>query len=231
MKILHSPGFHLILFLFILTGTNYGQESLRCKVLIPDLDSIYTGECKKGLAHGQGEAKGKDAYIGEFKKGYPHGSGTYYYANGAVYTGDFLQGKRHGTGKLTYWNDNNEITEQGIWEDDNYIGEKPVPPYEITLKHNVLRYTFVKSSDPRNMVMVKIYRNGARIYPETLMLSGSSGSMVQNRSFTGYDQVQFPFHGTIKYSLLAAFQSSSSTTYELGFTINSPGSWEITLSH
>lgn len=40
-----------------------------CKVLVPEIDSIYTGKCKKGFAHGKGNAIGIDAYKGKFYKG------------------------------------------------------------------------------------------------------------------------------------------------------------------
>lgn len=123
-----------------------------------------------------------------------------------------------------------KITEQGLWEGDNYIGKKPEPSYEITRKQNVLRYSLVNTSDPRNMVMVKIIRNGTAIYPDNLLLAGSTGSITQQRSFTGFEQLQYPFNGSIKYSLLNPFNNSY-VDYELDFIIREAGSWEITLSH
>jgi len=206
------------------------QNSGECKVLVPELSGEYKGECKKGLANGIGEAIGKDRYKGSFKKGLPFGMGIYYYSSGAVYEGNFLNGKRHGQGKLVFQNEGKEVIEEGSWDEDNYIGKKPEPPYEIIRKQNVLRYNFVKTSDPRNMVMIKLIRNGTTIYPDNLMLMGSTGSVVQQRSFTGFEQLQFPFTGSIKYSLLTPFNNSY-IDYELEFLIREAGSWEITLSH
>ena len=45
-----------------------------CKVLMKEISGSYSGECKKGLADGKGEAKGVDRYIGAFKKGLPDGN-------------------------------------------------------------------------------------------------------------------------------------------------------------
>ncbi|MDZ7607199.1 MAG: hypothetical protein U5K79_16780 [Cyclobacteriaceae bacterium] len=52
------------------------------------------GECKKGLANGQGNAKGTDEYEGQFKDGLPHGTGTYIWANGDVYTGAWKKARK-----------------------------------------------------------------------------------------------------------------------------------------
>ena len=207
-----------------------GQDSQVCKVMSSSLSGEYKGGCKKGLADGIGVAAGTDRYSGSFKKGYPHGKGVYYYSSGAIYDGNFSKGKRHGQGKLTFQNEGEWITEEGLWENDNYIGKKTEPLYEITLKQNISRYTIMKTTDPRNMVMVKIIRNGTLIYPDNLLLSGTTGSTIQERSFTGFEQLQFPFSGSIKYSLLAPFNNSY-IDYEFHFTIREPGSWEITLSH
>ena len=208
----------------------YSQNTTDCKVLITELSGDYKGDCKKGLANGMGEAKGTDRYVGSFKKGYPHGKGVYYYSSGAVYEGSFINGKRQGQGKLSFTVDGELITEDGIWEQDNYKGKKPEPPYEITLKQNISRYSFLKTKDPRDMIMIKVTRNGTVIYPENLSLGGNSGTVIQQRSFTGFEQIQFPFSGSIKYTLLTPYNLSS-IDYELNFIIREAGSWEITLSH
>jgi len=55
-----------------------------CKVLLPGLAGTYTGECKKGLADGEGVALGTDSYRGSFRKGLPDGEGPYTWATGGV---------------------------------------------------------------------------------------------------------------------------------------------------
>lgn len=208
----------------------FAQESKDCKVLLPELAGEYTGGCKKGLANGTGVAKGTDSYKGSFKKGLPDGKGVYTYASGAVYEGMFKFGKRDGMGKLTYLNEGGQVVEEGIWKENSYIGKAPEAPYEIIRKQNILRYSIFKTSDPREMIMVKITRNGTTIYPSNLMLYSSNGSVTQQGSFNGFEQITFPVTCNIKYSLLTAFNNSY-VDYELEFIIKEPGSWEVTLSH
>jgi len=208
---------------------SYAQETGACKVLQPELVGDYTGDCKKGLAHGVGEATGTDRYAGSFKNGYPHGKGVYTYSSGAVYIGGFLKGKRHGQGKLTHSNEGEEITQEGLWENDSFIGKKPEPPYSVLLNQNVTRFNITKNFDTREMVAIKIIRNGVAVYPNDLMLVGSTGVLVQQQSFNGFEQVQFPFRCSIKYSLPSAFQTVT-INYEFNFIIREPGSWVVTLS-
>jgi hypothetical protein len=219
----------IAVFIICIAG-NTNAQSGPCTVLVKELSGTYNGECRKGLANGNGEAIGTERYIGTFKNGYPNGKGEYYYSNGAVYKGSFLKGKRHGEGILIYTADGDTVKENGIWENDNYIGKKTEAPYEITLKRNVLRYSIAKTTDSRNMVMIKVIQNGSVIYPDNMMVSGSSGIESQRIGFTGYDQIQFPFYGTVKYSLLQPFHNNY-IDYEFNYIIRKPGSWEVTLNN
>jgi len=230
MSHLYSKATLLVLFIFSTSLIVSAQSEGDCKVLKTEISGQYSGECKKGLADGIGEAKGTDSYSGSFKKGLPNGKGIYKYANGAVYEGSFVNGKRHGQGTLSYTNEGELVTEEGLWDKDNYIGKKAEPAYVINRKLNVLRYSFVKTRDTRPIVSVKIIRNGTTIYPDNLLLAGSSGSVIQQRTLTAFEQIQFPFQGSIKYSLLSQFNNSY-IDYELDFTIKEPGYWQIVLSH
>ena len=113
-----------------------------CKVNDVDINKEYRGECRNGLAHGKGRAKGRDVYLGEFKDGNAHGQGTYTWATGnsyegtwvngervhgkykdndGTYEGDFLNGKRQGFGSYKYscscsfWSCNT-CTDKGWWQ-------------------------------------------------------------------------------------------------------------------
>ena len=70
MKSLFLPLMSLLLF----TSANQllAQD---CKVLDPNLEGVYTGDCKNGKAAGLGKAVGKYTYEGEFKAGLPDGKG------------------------------------------------------------------------------------------------------------------------------------------------------------
>ena len=91
----------LILFFSILSFTSFSVPLVAqtdCSVLKPGIDSVYFGKCKKGLAHGKGNAIGVDSYIGRFANGLPDGQGTYTWANGDTYSGSWMAGKQHGEG-------------------------------------------------------------------------------------------------------------------------------------
>jgi hypothetical protein len=87
-----------------------------CRVLgNSNLKGHYEGDCDERTerAHGQGEAKGRDAYVGSFVKGKPGGSGTYTWANGAQLVGLFKDGKAHGAGVFT--------TAMGVRYEGNFV--------------------------------------------------------------------------------------------------------------
>ncbi|MFM2359803.1 MAG: hypothetical protein RLY16_1796 [Bacteroidota bacterium] len=106
----------------IATGQN-------CKVVVDSLVGNYTGDCKKGLAHGKGEAKGINHYIGDFVKGYPEGVGKCDWSNGNWYEGEWKEGKfnGHGTFHQHTINSDSAIELSGFWKNGIYVGiyEKP----------------------------------------------------------------------------------------------------------
>ena len=97
---------YLVIALFVLQCPEFSiilnaQETTGCKVLMNDISGTYKGECKKGLAHGVGEATGKDfLFRREFKNGLPHGQGRYQWANGDSYQGEWKKGKMEGSGEM-----------------------------------------------------------------------------------------------------------------------------------
>ena len=75
----------------------FATPIVNCKVNDVDINQEYRGECRNGLAHGKGRAKGRDVYFGEFKDGNTHGQGTYTWATGDSYEGSWVNGERiHG---------------------------------------------------------------------------------------------------------------------------------------
>lgn len=71
-----------------------------CRVKDADIADHYEGECKNGLAHGKGIARGRDVYEGDFKDGLSDGEGRYTWFNGDSYTGSWKKGRRDGWGRL-----------------------------------------------------------------------------------------------------------------------------------
>ena len=56
----------LFLFLILSTGFSINAQTTDCTVNKASISGFYTGECKKGLAHGMGIAQGTDRYEGHF---------------------------------------------------------------------------------------------------------------------------------------------------------------------
>ena len=120
-----------------------GAAAGGCRVIDPELQSVYTGPCVNGLAHGQGVAAGTarytggfvagrkqgagqkewpngDRYDGEFVNDLKHGYGIYVWGKssawaGQRYAGDFVKDRRHGAG-IYEWPDGRQLT--GPWQDD-----------------------------------------------------------------------------------------------------------------
>lgn len=77
-----------------------------------------SGNCTNGqgvLAYPNGSR-----YEGNFLDEKPDGFGTFFDINGEQYAGNFKAGLRHGTGTLSK---ENGVIRQGIWREDEYIGE------------------------------------------------------------------------------------------------------------
>ena len=128
----------LILLLLSVFVINIAHAQSTCKVKLESINVSYQGECKKGYANGQGEAKGEeDSYKGSFKKGLPHGLGIYNWGKGNIYNGNFSKGKMHGKGKLVIKEGSNVLKiEEGYFEDNEYMGSYRMP-YKVITKREV----------------------------------------------------------------------------------------------
>lgn len=133
----------LLVFVFVCSIAVYAQFD--CKVKVSTLQGQYNGECKKGLAHGDGAAKGVDTYVGEFKKGYPHGFGVYTYANGSNYIGNYSKGLKDGYGLMNTITEAGDLVQDyGLWLADSLIaGNDPKALFKIKDRKGV------KLIDPR----------------------------------------------------------------------------------
>lgn len=210
----------------------------KCKVLKPGIDSIYAGDCKQGLANGQGVASGIDWYNGEFKKGLPDGTGTYIWKNGDRYEGEWKKGLKDGAGKYTVMRTGRDSVITGIWESDKYIGEESIAPYSILYRNGVSRVSCLRTGDQPSRVSYKFTRGGTSSEHTSpisnLLLQGSSGNETSSSSYFGFDDVTFPFEGKIKFTAPSALSSPGASNavnlnYELNFVINQPGAWMVTI--
>jgi len=208
------------------TSAIFAQDN--CKVLMPGIGDTYTGSCKKGFADGQGEASGIDQYKGQFKKGLPNGTGTYIWQTGESYTGGWKMGLREGHGKYVFKSQGRDSVISGMWKGDKFIGENPPAPYVIEYRNSIGRVSCIKVGE-RPYVKYVFSRNGSESNNiSDLLLQGSSGSERMNSSFTGFEQVTFPFTGKVSFKAPNSWMSAT-ITCELRLVINEPASWVVTM--
>lgn len=210
--------------LFILPLMAESQKS-NCKVEMEGLEAEYKGECKKGLAHGEGVASGtRGKYTGSFSKGFADGKGGLIYADGSVYDGDWDKGEREGYGVLTKAG-GEEL--KGYWKDDEYIGpyEKP---FKIISSRGPAKADFRKRDDNGYTIEILFRQSGVdgKGLIRNVNLYGDSGSFQHSQNFTGFDGVKFPLKGRIDFNAPNRLQTvESQCTFE--FEIYEAGNWEI----
>ena len=220
-------NFLFILLFFILSGLQ-AQDS--CKVLMPELKGSYVGGCKRGLASGQGVAKGKDSYEGRFKKGYPNGQGTYRWSTGEVYQGEWKMGKRDGEGSFTFKVENRDTTVIGLWKNNVYAGPILKSP-EVVRVNNIDQYKIKKTAGTQNRVMIDFRQNGnTNTGIEQLMLTASSGTRAKSGVLEGFDNIVFPVTIVARYTTLNKLKTQKYNAY-IEFTIYEAGDWEVRLTN
>lgn len=108
-----------------------------CKVLDPELQLSFEGDCVNGVAFGSGIARGKDGawYEGQFLGGAKTGNGTKRYPTGDIYTGQWKRDKRHGYGRYVFG-------EGAPWRGDAYEGY-----WQNDQRHGSGTYIFYPSGD------------------------------------------------------------------------------------
>lgn len=214
-----------VLSVFLINTNIYSQSN--CKVLLQAIGDTYSGDCKKGLADGKGEAFGVDQYKGEFKKGVPDGIGTYIWQNGNKYEGSWKKGLRDGEGKLIIKTSLKDSVVTGIWREDKYVGKKEIPAYSIIYRNSVSRVTCTRTGDVP-YIEFKFSRAGGPSDVYDVLLQGSSGEERRETNFIGFERVTFPFTGSVRYTA-PNMLNATMINYELKFVINSPGSWVVTM--
>ena len=216
-----------ILFAFAAV-TLYSQE--KCKVLKADINIEYSGECKKGLAHGKGYAKGENEYEGNFKKGLPNGDGNMIYADGSKYIGEWKNGFRNGTGKYIFNIDGKDTISDGIWKNDKYMGKKKVKGYKVVRQESVPRYMIRKVSDVGNDVTITLKNNGRVLSPPS-NISASGGNQINFREKVSFENINYyPFTCNMRYTVSSKLGTGRYIAV-FEFEILEPGKWLVELQH
>ncbi len=203
-----------------------------CEVLLESIAGEYEGDCKKGLAHGQGTSVGKDTYTGGFKKGLPDGTGVYTFANGDVYEGNFDNGRMDGKGKKTYADI--DLVQEGNFYDGEFIGDEEKPYVTDNKTVSISRITYRRMDQLGNHITFKYTRQGKPVKVRGFSLQGSFGVMESQTDFENYVSVhEFPFKGGITFSALTTRSTSGNIgtgdwiDANLEFRLLLQGDWEV----
>ncbi|HNS16194.1 MAG TPA: hypothetical protein PKH94_05510 [Bacteroidales bacterium] len=216
----------LFTLLWILPAIAQPQTPPPCRVLLPSIAERYEGECKKGLAHGEGFALGRDTYRGEFVRGFPEGHGVYAWSTGEVYDGEWIEGRRDGFGTFSYRVNNADSIITGYWKEDRYVGtEYHKYEYKVLDSRDIDDTRFLRMDHSGDQVRIRFYRSGVENSNLTnLLLWGDSG--YQSSAFTGFESITFPFTGQVTYETSNKI-GTGTLICKLMFVIYEPGSWEI----
>ncbi len=212
--------------LFFSGITMYSQNA-DCKVNMASISGKYSGECRKGLAHGQGTSEGIDRYSGSFKYGLPHGIGTYTWTDGSSYEGHWSKGMKDGGGKMI----TRDSSYTGIWKDDNYIGKETIPPYKIDRSQNVTKSSFFKSKSNYEVIRIRFYQGaveGGGL--KSVDLAYTSGEQFHDGAIYGIQHPSFPIDIRITFTADNSFGTMQFDAY-FDFTINEPGAWDVRISY
>ena len=218
-----KPG-RILLFIFFLSSFIYPIHcQTYCKVLKPEISLDYQGECKKGLANGQGEAFGRDHYIGEFKKGWPNGIGLYEWNNGDSYEGEWKKGERHGIGKFTFTIRAELLVLEGRWVNDEFVGRNN--EYKIEERSNIL-FSIRRIGQGSKMSFRLPTEKDPNKRIHSMVIISSSGKEVRNGILVGFEDLSFP----VTISLSFYFEDklkSQEIQASLRVTFYEPGEYEI----
>jgi len=232
---------YIFTFLMLLSFVSLVLAQYDCKVLVEDLQGQYNGDCKKGLANGNGSAKGIESYTGEFKRGYPNGFGVYIYKDSSRYIGNFKKGKKDGYGMLVRKTDTGgKILDYGLW-----ITDSLVIPNDTKALYKVKERKGVKVIDPKlttdesikSQVWINFKIDGVPDKSVNVTRAEiSSGKQIDTQdralnTLVAFDEISvFPVTFYLEYQIRKTDQFLP-VDCAVQIMLFTPGLWEINLNH
>ncbi|NNC49404.1 MAG: hypothetical protein HKO01_02590 [Flaviramulus sp.] len=209
MKKSYTLLFFTILIFSLIKINAQNSNDNNCKVIGKKHSGIYNGGCKKGLAHGEGVLnfdEGKKIYEGKFKKGELNGEGILY----------------------TFEDGEKVILKEGIWKNNEYVGEKKVRPYKVKRVVNLPRYTVRKTGEQKEVYINFMKDGGRNNNVRNLNVLVNNGNEINGSRIMGYDNIIFPFQCEINYYTTSKL-GTTSLQVRFEIIISEPGRWEISL--
>jgi len=218
-------------FILILFSGSMLYAQGECKVLMSQISGSYTGKCKKGLAHGKGLAVGTDTYEGRFLKGLPNGDGKYTWGDGRIYEGSWLEGMKDGKGTMTYPTAEGDSIITGYWKKDEYVGREFIPQFKVTRNQGIVRYSIRKVNEVGSGFSVGLYLAGAfNTDVDNYTIDAISGQLFESGRKRGIENAIVPYKVSIRYRVWNQMHSQQHDVF-FDFTINEPGTFEITITN
>jgi len=197
-----------------------------CRIPLESISVDFWGECKNGMAHGNGIAQGEDRYEGVFKKGLPNGEGKYIWANGDYYIGDFRKGMKDGKGKLiksTASPEDIAAKPMGLWSNDEFVMDLVEAEYNIILQRNVIRVEPRLIKPEKKFIKVRL-REGT--FPDNAEINTLSGDVRNLGSYITIEEPIFPYKMYLTFQHFNKFNSSSQQVI-LDLELVTPGEWDV----
>lgn len=228
-----------ILIIAFLGSVNLSAQD--CKVMDSGV-TLYKGDCKKGMAHGDGIATLDGLKVeGSFKKGFLNGDFTINYDNGDIFKGEAKDGEVYGFGVMEYANNDPKV--EGYWKGEiqafNMVGkdEQSLKGYRILTKDGLdgAKIRMVKNSNEGKKINIKILDLVNKQISSLSLNERSSGEVrkpqvVSGGIITQLNNVVFPYIGAIRYNKLNA-TANFQIPVIFKFEILEEGSWSIDITH
>lgn len=224
---------------FVLAINSYSQYD--CKVLVDNLKGQYNGDCKRGLANGEGSAKGIDTYIGKFKKGLPNGFGVYTYENGSNFIGNFSKGLKDGYGLHNIITEAGDLVQDyGLWMADSLIvpnDSKALFKVNLSKGIKIVDPKITRGVSTKNQVWINFQVDGVLDNSVTMGNAEiSDGKKIDTRerslnTLVAFDEIkEFPVTIKLKYQIRKTDQPFM-VDCQTEIILFTPGLWEININH
>ncbi|MHC2993026.1 hypothetical protein OB13_16105 [Pontibacter sp. HJ8] len=100
---------------------------------------------------------------------------------------------------------------------------------KITYTLGISRASIARRTDEGHHVEIEVMSSGSKMRAlDDLQMIGSSGSQVSGGNFLGFDNIELPFEGSIRFK---AVNKMNSAVYdrEVRFVVKDPGRWVVRL--